>query len=218
MPLWGNTDAANSKPHFVTLREVTPVTSLVSANATSGGNTITVTSNADFSLLAAGMFVYSNDANNAVSRSLKDGSIFDSNEAAFWKSNNTISVIDTANSRITLTNNVMATLASGSTVWVGNNITYNGQSASFGIGAANDVILVTATRMANTSGTTGAGGSNVANTKLGSVNQGWNRITRKINSDGTIRFLKETLVALANPVASNTSSANTSANAIFGGL
>jgi hypothetical protein len=50
------------------------------------------------------------------------------------------------------------------------------------------------------------------------VNVGWNRITRKINNDGTIRFLKETLVALANPTAANTSSANTSANAIFGGL
>ena len=206
------------KPHFVTLREVTPVTSLVSANATTGGNTITVTSNADFSLLAAGMFVYSNDANNAVSRSLKDGSFFDGNEAAFWKSNNTITQIDTANSRIRITNNVMFTLASGSTVWVGNNISYNANSTSFGLGAANDVILVTATRMANTQGTTYGGGSTVANTKLGNVNAGWNRITRKINNDGTIRFLKETLVALANPVASNTSSANTSANAIFGGL
>ena len=218
MPLWGNTDAANSKPHFVTLREVTPVTSLVSANATTGGNTITVTSNADFSLLAAGMFVYSADANNAVSRSLKDGSLFDANEAAFWKSNNTITQIDTANSRIRLTNNVTATLASASSIWVGNNISYNANSTSFGLGAANDVILVTATRMANTQGTTYGGGSTVANTKLGNVNAGWNRITRKINNDGTVRFLKETLVALANPVVSNTSSANTSANAIFGGL
>jgi hypothetical protein len=72
--------------------------------------------------------------------------------------------------------------------------------------------------MANTQGTTYAAGSTVANTKLGNVNAGWNRITRKINNDGTIRFLKETLVALANPVASNTQSANTSANAIYGGL
>lgn len=218
MPLWGNTDAANSKPHFGFLREVAPVTSLVTANATTAGNTIVFTSNADFALLAAGMFVYSSDANNAVSRSLKDGSLFDSNEAAFWKSNNTITQIDTANTRIRLLNNVTATLATSSTVWVGNNISYNANSALGGIGAANDVILVTATRMANTQGTTYGGGSTVANTKLGNVNAGWNRITRKINNDGTVRFLKETLVALANPVASNTSSANTSANAIFGGL
>ena len=72
--------------------------------------------------------------------------------------------------------------------------------------------------MANTQGTTYGGGSTVANTIIGNTNAGWNRITRKINNDGTVRFLKETLVALANPVAANTSSANTSANAIFGGL
>jgi hypothetical protein len=72
--------------------------------------------------------------------------------------------------------------------------------------------------MANTLGTANSQGSSVSNTFLGSVNQGWNLITKKINSDGTIRFLKETLVCLANATASNTSSANTSANAIYGGL
>jgi hypothetical protein len=50
------------------------------------------------------------------------------------------------------------------------------------------------------------------------VNTGWNRIIQKINNDGTVRFLKETLVVLANPTASNVSSANTSSNAIYGGL
>jgi len=218
MPLWGNTDSANNKPHFSSLREVVPVTSLVTANATTGGNTIVFTSNANFSVLTTGMFVYSADANNAVSRNQKDLSILHGNEAAFWKSNNTIARIDTANSLIQIRNVVMGTLATGSTVWVANNIAYQATSDEAGFGAANDVILVTATRMANTQGTTGAGGSNVSNTKLGSVNAGWNRITQKINNDGTVRFLKETLVALANPVASNTSSANTSANAIFGGL
>jgi hypothetical protein len=217
MPLWGNTDAANNKPHFSNLREVTPVASFITANATAiGANGITFTSNANFSVLAAGMFVYSNDANNAISRSNKDLSVIDGNEMSFWKSNNTITQIDTANSKILIRNNAMFTLATGSTVAVGNAISYH--TNTIAVNAANDVILVTATRMANTSGTTGAGGSNVANTKLGAINQGWNRITRKINSDGTIRFLKETLVALANVQASNTSSANTSANAIFGGV
>ena len=219
MPLWGNTDTANNKPHFSFLRETVGVGSFTTANATAlGANTIVLTSNANFSVLATGMFVYSSDANNSVSRSNKDLSIMDQNEAAFWKSNNTITQIDTANSAIKLRNNLIGTLATGSTVWVANTIAYNANSALGGIGAANDVILVTATRMANTQGTTNAGGSNVSNTKLGSVNAGWNRITQKINNDGTVRFLKETLVALANPTASNTSSANTSANAIFGGL
>jgi hypothetical protein len=217
MPLWGNTDTANNKPHFSFLREVTPVTTFITANATAvGANTLVLTSNANFSLLSTGMFVYSSDANNAIARSNKDLSIMDGNEASFWKSNNTITRIDTANSLVTIKNNAMFVLASGATVYVGNAISYHASTSA--VNAANDVILVTATRIANTSGTTGAGGSTVANTKLGSINQGWNRITRKINSDGTIRFLKETLVALANPTAANTSSANTSANAIFGGV
>ena len=218
MSLWGNTDTSNNKPHFSYLREVVPVGSFVTANATTAGNTIVFTSNTGFTSLAAGFFAYSADANNSVSRSLKDLSILDGNERAFWKSNNTISLIDAANATIRLVNNVMGTLAAGQVVTIGNTIAYQASSAGFGFGAADDVILVTASRMANTQGTTGAGGSTVANTKLGNVNAGWNRITRKINNDGTVRFLKETLVALANPVAANTQSANTSANAIFGGI
>jgi hypothetical protein len=219
MPLWGNTDTANNKPHFSQFREVVPVTTVTTANATTGGNTIITTSNSNFSSLAVGQYLYSVDANNAISRSAKDLSILDGNEQSFWRSNNVIRVIDSGNNRIQFANPVMGTLATGSVVAVGTGLAYHaGTTASVG---ANDVILVTSTRMANTQGVTAplaGGGSTVANTKLGSVNQGWNLIIRKINSDGTIRFLKETLVALASPVASNTQSANTSANAIYGGV
>jgi hypothetical protein len=216
MALWGNTDTANNKPHFSQFREVTPVTTVTTANATTGGNTIITTSNSNFSSLAVGQYLYSIDANNAISRSAKDLSILDGNEQSFWRSNNVIRVIDSGNNRIQFANPVMGTLATGSIVAVGTGLAYHaGTTASVG---ANDVILVTSTRMANTQGTTGAAGSTVANTKLGSINQGWNLIIRKINSDGTIRFLKETLVALASPTAANTQSANTSANAIFGGV
>lgn len=214
MALWGNTDTANNKPHFSLAREVTPVTTLVTANATTAGNTIVVTSNTNFSLISAGMYVYSADANNSVALSAKDLSIIDGNEASFWRSNNTITVVDAANTRIRLANPVMGTLASGQNVYIGTGIAYRTTATNF----ANDTILVTATRMANTQGTTGGGGSTVANTRLGNVNAGWNKITRKINNDGTVRFLKETLVALANPTAANTQSANTSANGIFGGV
>ena len=55
-------------------------------------------------------------------------------------------------------------------------------------------------------------------TKIGNMNVGWNYVQKKTNNDGTVRYLKETLVALASPVASNVSSANTSSNSIFGGL
>jgi hypothetical protein len=216
MPLWGNTDTSNNKPHFSQLREVTPVTSFITANATVAGVTLVGRSNANFSSISAGMYVYSNDANNAVSRSAKDLSILDQNEASFWRSNNTVASVDAANATITITNAVSGTVANGSTIFIGSKINYHANTIE--VTMANDVILVTGTRMANTQGTANAGGSTVANTKLGNVNAGWNRITRKINNDGTIRFLKETLVALANPTAANTQSANTSANAIYGGL
>jgi hypothetical protein len=216
MPLWGNTDSANNKPHFPELREVVPVTSFTTANATVAGITLVATSNAKFSSISAGMLVYSLDANNAVSRAAKDLSIIDLNEAAFWISNNRVVSVDTGNSRITMSNAVMGTVANGSTIIIGQRLIQH--SGTIAANAANDTILVTASRMANTQGTTGAAGSTVANTRLGNVNAGWNRITRKINNDGTVRFLKETLVALANPTAANTQSGNTSANAIFGGL
>lgn len=216
MPVWGNTDAANSKPLFPEMREVRAVAQLTTANATvAAANVITFTSNASFGSLSAGMYAYSLDANNALARFF-DTSIVDQNDVDFYRANNSIRSIDTANSRITFANNTVKVLATGQTVYFGTAINYGSNAQSQ---FANDVILVTATRMANTSGVNGgAGGSNVANTKLGSVNQGWNRITRKINSDGTVRFLKETLIALASPVASNVSSANTSANSIYGGV
>lgn len=216
MPLWGNTDSANNKPHFSELREVVPVTSFTTANATVAGITLVARSNANFSSISAGMLVYSLDANNAVSRAAKDLSIIDVNEAAFWLSNNAVVSVDAGNSRITMTNAVMGTVANGSTIIIGEKLRYHANTVA--LNAANDTILVTSTRMANTQGTTNAAGSTVANTRLGNVNAGWNRITRKINNDGTVRFLKETLVALANPTAANTQSGNTSANAIFGGL
>jgi hypothetical protein len=213
MPLWGNTDSANNEPHFPTLREVVPTGSLVTSNAVLSGNRIWFTDTVP-NTITAGMYVYGGeDANNAIARLARDLSFFDQNSIGYWRSNNSVAAV--SGNTITLTNNVSGVYGPNKRVYFATGLD---RTNSPDINAANDTILVTSTRMANTSGTAGRGGSNVANTKLGSVNAGWNRITRKINNDGTIRFLKETLVALANPTASNTSSANTSANAIYGGL
>ena len=216
MPSWGNTDAANNLPVFAELREVRPVTYLVTANATTAGNTLVFTTAVPASI-TAGLYVYAaNDANNAISRLAKDLSVIRPNDIDFYRSNNRVSVVsDAANGILRLVNNVKGTLASGATVYFGTGIPSTKLAFP---NRANDVILITASRMANTEGTTYGGGSDVANTLLGNLNAGWNRITRKVNNDGTERFLKETLVALANPVAYNVSSANTSSNAIFGGL
>ena len=213
MPLWGNTDAANNEPHFPELREVRVVTSLTTTNAVLAGNKVWFSANVP-STVVANMWVYgADDANNAISRVNKDLSFFDQNDIGLWKSNNTVAAV--SGNTITLTNNVAGTYGAGKTVYFAQNIV---RQAGPDLNAANDTILITSGRMANTQGTTYGGGSTVANTRIGNTNAGWNRIIRKINNDGTVRFLKETLVALANPVASNTSSANTSANAIFGGL
>ena len=213
MPLWGNIDAANNEPHFPELREVRVVTSLTTTNAVLAGNKVWFSANVP-STVVANMWVYgADDANNAISRVNKDLTFFDQNDIGFWKSNNTVSAV--SGNTITLTKNVAGTFGAGKTVYFAENIV---RQAGPDLNAANDTILITSGRMANTQGTTYGGGSTVANTRIGNTNAGWNRIIRKINNDGTVRFLKETIVALANPVASNTSSANTSANAIFGGL
>ena len=53
---------------------------------------------------------------------------------------------------------------------------------------------------------------------VGNITQGWVHIQKKTNNDGTVRYLKETLVALANPVAANTNSGNTSWGQAFTGV
>ena len=222
MALWGNTDSQNSKPLFSQTREVREVYVLTTQNATvSGANTITFQkiggANTIPAAIQPGTYVYTmDDANNAISM-FYDKSIIDQNDVAFLKSNNTVKSIDSANSVVSLANNLVAVLKTGSNVYFANSIPY-ASGKPFEYTYSNDVILVTPTRAANTKGTTGGTGSDTVNTAIGNVNSGWNRITRKINSDGTVRFLKETLVALANPVASNVSSGNTSSNAIFSGV
>jgi hypothetical protein len=214
MSLWGNNDQANSKPLFPTMRDTREITSLITANTTtSGANLIIFTGNTT-GTAAVGNYAYSYDANLSISR-FSDGTNMHQNDIAFFRSNNSVTSVDSANGRITLANNTIGTLPSGATVWFGAAITGKKQNKA---NTFLDTILVTTGRLANTQGTTLAGGSNVSNTKLGSVNTGWNRVVQKINNDGTIRFLKETLVCLANGTAANVSSANTSSNAIFGGL
>jgi hypothetical protein len=196
------------------LREVRIIGSLATTNAVLGGNKIWFSTNVP-ATITAGMYVMgADDANNAISRVDKDISFFDQNDIGIWRSNNSVSAV--SGNTITVTNNVKGEYKANGRIYFASGINYGATRPQSN--TANDVILVTASRMANTQGTTYAAGSTVANTRLGNVNAGWNLIRRKINNDGTVRFLKETLVALANPVASNVSSANTSANAIYGGL
>lgn len=212
MPTWGNTDAATAKPHFPDMRQVRLTATAVVANTgtvggVAAGNTVITVTNSTG--VAVGQFVYGGGP----------GVVSATGQRDYFKGNNTVLAIvagtfGTAN--LVLANAVTANVLNGTVLTFDTAIVYNNAPTITNTFA--DTILVSAGRAANTQGTTYGGGSNVANTKLGSINQGWNRIQRKILPDGTIRFLKETLICLANPIASNVSSANTSSNSVFGGL
>jgi hypothetical protein len=212
MPTWGNNDAANSKPLFPIERQVREIVTLITAAANGVGNTVltvTAAANTINALGIVGSYVYAFDVNTsstvAVSK-FYDGTTIDQNDVAFLKSNNTVASIDTANSKITLTNALTTTLNSGSLLYFANAISYN---STVNANVFNDTILVTATRTANANSTVAP---------VGNLNQGWNHIYKKTNSDGTIRYIKETLICLANATASNTSSGNTSFGQIVSGV
>jgi hypothetical protein len=212
MPLWGNTDTANSEPIWPELREVIKVAELVTANATTAGKTIKFTAAANTITAAntgigVGTYVYSAEVANSVSRAL-DGSII-SNEITFFRSNNTVASVDAANSIVVLANNFVGTaIANGAIVYFGNLLiqTSGTQSNTYG----RDTILVTDSRASN---------ANNTQANVGSISTGWVHVYKKTNADGTIRFLKETLVCLSNATAANAQSANTATGGqIFSGV
>jgi hypothetical protein len=199
MPAWSNTDAPTSKPKFDVERQTREVTQLTVATGNTAGNNIltftyydgTASSNLS-NVIVIGQYVYgTNVSANGI--------------ANFFKSNNTVSAI--SGNTVTLTNPIFGTVSTGAIVEVDkaialrtNNVanTYN-----------QDTILITPTRVVNSNNI-------IANT--GNFSAGWVHVQKKVNSDGTVRYLKETLVALANPVASNTSSGNTSFGQIVSGV
>lgn len=206
MPIWGNTDRANSEPLLPENREVRPVAALVTANATAlGTNEIIFTTSPAAAGIANGMYVYAT-ANNGLSRFF-DTSIIDPNDIDFKRSNNSVQTLRTgaANIRVQFANNTVAPIAAGETIYFGTAINYGSNVQSR---FANDTILVTSTRLANTL---------VAGANSG-IHTGWNRFTYKMNSDGQKRLLRETLVVLAEPLALNVSSGNTSTNSVFQGV
>jgi hypothetical protein len=213
MPAWGNTDSLADKPHFPEERQVRPFISLTTANSTTAfaGKSIQFTGiNAQTAAnlgIVAGMSAYASGLSTT-------------GEQEFFSSNNIVLAVGNDSSGfsanlVSFSNTFFATIPAGTQVDFAYPIRNNSNVANTYFA---DTILVSPGRIANTQGTTYGFGSNVANTKLGSINSGWNKITRKILPDGTIRFLKETLVCITNTAASNASSANTSSNAVFGGL
>jgi len=199
MPAWSNNDTPTSKPKFDVERQVRTTTRLNTANTTNAGNTVIT-------------LVYNDGAQNnvanvgvAVGQYLYFAAGLAGNGyPGFFASNNTVAAING--------NNVVMAVAAFNITGPGTVIEFD-TAINWNVPPANtynqDTILITATRTAN---------ANNSIAPVGNLNAGWNYIRKKTNSDGTVRYLKETLVALANSTASNTSSGNTSFGSIVTGL
>jgi len=219
MPLWGNDDGFSDIPKFPYERQVRSntyppifLTVATTANGIPGSNatnkvTFVGANSAINAGVANGMFVYDTSYYNTISYFTDNTGLPGYSSYDFFASNNT--VINVQGNVVTLSANVMANVLAGNVIAFAPAINWNTALANT---YNQDTILITATRAQNVTVATGA----VAN--IGNINQGWNRVVKKVNGDGTIRYLKETLVCLANASATNTASGNTSAGRIVPGL
>ena len=219
MSAWTNTDSSHKNlPKFPFERETREFVQLVVATGnTAGNNVITVTAyDGGPNTLAnvgvsAGQMVYFWANGTAASNGGQAGN----GVPGFFSSNT--SVASVSGNTVVLANPLFGGGANpGFIVEFDKGINY-GQTAGANT-YTKDTILVTASRSQNTN----SSGPNVApgilaNT-VGNINAGWVHIQKKVNNDGTVRYLKETLVCLANGVSSNTASGNTSFGAFLSGL
>ena len=221
MPTWGNTDAVNAKPKFDVERQTREVVQLyVSAGNTAGNNMITVAYNdgAQNNVanvgVSVGQYVYFM-ANGFAAPGGTSGNGY----PGFFASNTTVSAI--SGNTITLGTNLFGVVNAGWGVEFDKAIVYNANKA-VETTYNRDTILVTPTRLNNVYATGTDAQANVGpgiyTANVGNITQGWVHIQKKTNNDGTVRYLKETLVALANPVASNTASGNTSFGTFLTGV
>ena len=200
MPTWGNTDGHNQKPKFDVEREVREqYVATVATGNTAGNNAITFT--------YFDGTVSSNLSNViSVNSSVSTANVGANGYAGFFGANNTVASI--SGNTVTFTNNFYGTIASGANIEFDKPIAYN-INKPVETTYNQDTILVTATRAQNANTTIAASGN---------FSVGWVHVQKKTNNDGTVRYLKETLVALANPTAANVSSGNTSFGSVVTGL
>jgi hypothetical protein len=222
MSSWGNTDKLEDKPHWPFER--TTRAGLDTANGT--GTSLTYSANiTTLAVTGAGAGVAANantlyfqttagiKAGMAVTQVTVGGVqtsnlAYNSGEGGFFAGN--VIVASVTNGTVTLTPApgqgfaLRGNVAVGDTFIFGNAISY--PTGTYETTYWKDTILVTATREAN----------NTVSVTHG--NQGWVHIRKKINNDGTVRYLSETLVALGNPVASNTTSGQTSNTNVYTGV
>lgn len=216
--MWGNDDGYSDKPMFPYERQaksntyppifLTVATTVLAGSP--GNNTVTFTgaNSAINAGVANGMYVYDTSFYNSISFFTDNNGDPNDSHYDFFASNNT--VINVQGNVVTLSANVLTSVLAGNVIAFAPPIPWSAPANTYNY----DTILVTASRSANNSTTS----PSPAIANLGNLNAGWNLIRKKVNNDGTVRYLKETLVALANSSASNTNSGNTTAGQIVSGL
>jgi hypothetical protein len=210
MPAWSNTDGHNAKPKFDVERETRDVVQLsLGLPAYVGNTTITLSYSDGISVanggsnvanvgVVAGDYVYFYP--NGVGA---PGGTAGNGYPGMFFSNNTVQSV--SGNVVTLTAAVFANNAVGTVIEFDKAIAYPA-AKTVEKTYNQDTVLVTASRHAN---------NTVA---VGNINLGWNHIQKKTNNDGSVRYITETLVALASPTASNTASGNTSWGTAFTGV
>lgn len=183
MSSFGNTDAVTDKPKWSKERQVESFVNLTTVSTTASGNTVlffaaNAVSNANIS---TGMYVIGPNVGF-------------SGEPGFFSSNVTVSSV-TSNT-VTLSSNTTGIVPSGSQIGFDTTINYNPNT--FSATYFSDTVLVTPTRLAN---------SSFANTAT--PHTGWVHVETGTGGRAG-RVQVEVLAVLSNAVASNASSGMTS--------
>lgn len=190
MPSWGNTDAATAKPKWNAERQAREVIVLTTANSTAvGANTIKFTYYDGYQNNLANVGV-------AVGQSVIAANLAGNGVSNYFTSNNQVASIN--GNVVAFTINTFGTIAAGASIEFDTVIPY---PAAKGVTKTYnpDTVMVTATRATSANNNIG-----------GNLTPGWMHVQKKVNNDGTVRYIRETLIAIASPTASNTQSGNTS--------
>jgi hypothetical protein len=226
MSAWGNTDSANNKPLIPKERETRNFIYLTTANSTVAGvKSIQFTGIGALTAANLGVLVgmaastpntVVGGANAPASNSSPatalsvinaplPGQILPTSgltKPGFQRANNVVTAV--TGNLVTFANATMLFIPPGAAVAFDTIIPYTSSEEANTYNR--DVILVTPSRIVN------------ANVTIANTHTGWSHVYRTVNSDGTVRYRKEVLVALANSTATNASSANTSQFGIYRGV
>jgi len=194
---WNNTDTPQTPgnfghPTWPAERQVRTVTQLVTSNLTqTGATSIVFTIPAAVSTVgvAAGQYVNLLSGGSAVANLSSNGF------AGMFFSNNTVASISA--NLVVLTTGVKGNIAAGSIIAFDAAIVRPTGEVSNTYFA--DTVLATDSRLT------------AANNKIGgNPSTGWVHVRKKTNSDGAVRYIRETLVCLTDSSSTNTAGGNTS--------